>query len=283
MARTPQASPAGQQAPPPPPPQPATRGNGFTLAGITPLATWPIPGDAASLLGIVEDQATTITAQEALLHAYQLDLNTAQAQAGTLTATGIGTASGATLTMTSVTGTIVVGAEISGAGVPAGTVVLNQQSGTTGGAGVYTTDQPTTASAAPLAFTPPPAQVATGTGTGTATSLAVTAVTGTIAIQSKVAGAGVPANTIILGQVSGTAGAAGTYTTSQPTTANASPLAFTAPPPPPATPWPIPQDAVTLNTISQQQTAILRTQNALLQHYQDLLTTSGTTPPGTGP
>jgi hypothetical protein len=254
------------------------------LRVVTPmLASWPIPGDVPSLLAIVQDQADTITAQEALLHAYQNDLNAAQAAAVTTTATGVGTASGASLTMTSVSGVIQVGAEISGAGVPAGTVILNQQSGSTGGNGVYTTDQPTTASAAPLAFTPPPAQVATATATGTGNSLVVTAVTGTIVVNAQVAGAGVPPNTIITGQSAGTAGGAGTYFTSQPTTALSSPLAFTAPPPPPATPWPVPQDAVTLNTITQQQTAILRTQNALAQHYQDLLNTSQTAAPPSGP
>jgi hypothetical protein len=274
MAKLPQAAPAIT----PPPPSPAVR-----LVSSPAPSSWPIPGDAADLLAIVQDQAATITVQEILLHAYQTDLNAAQASAAPTTATGIGTASGANLTMTSVTGTIVIGAEISGLGVPAGTVILNQQSGTTGGAGVYTTDQPTTASAAPLAFTPPPAQVTTGTGTGTGTSLVVTAVNGLIVVNAHVAGAGVPASTIITGQQSGTTGGAGTYFTSQPTTANASPLAFTAPPAPPAAPWPVPQDPVTLNLITQQQTAVLRTQNALLQHYQDLLNTSQTVPPPTGP
>jgi hypothetical protein len=47
--------------------------------------------------------------------------------------------------------------------------------------------------------------------------------------------------------------------------------------------WPTPQDAPTLSLISQQQTAVLRTQNALLQQYQDLLNTSQTAPPPTGP
>lgn len=60
------------------------------------------------------------------------------------------TASGANLTVTSVTGYIVPGQGLAGTGVPAGTSILNQQSGTTGGAGVYTTSAVTTASSASL-------------------------------------------------------------------------------------------------------------------------------------
>jgi len=50
-----------------------------------------------------------------------------------------------------------------------------------------------------------------------------------------------------------------------------------------AMPWPTPTDSNTLNTIQQQQTAILRSQTALLQQYQDLLNTSLTPAPPTGP
>jgi hypothetical protein len=242
----------------------------------TPLAGWPDPNDASDLLAIVQEGADTIAAQAVMIDRYQAVLNGAQAPTGPVIATGTGTATGATLVMTAVTGTILVGAEVSGLGVPAGTTILNQVSGTTGAAGTYTTDQATTATAAPLAFAPPPAAVTTATGTGTGTSLVVTAVAGTIALGNFVAGAGVPGNTIILAQVSGTAGGAGTYTTSQPTTASAAPLAFSAPAPPPVSPWPVPRDAPTLMLVSQNQTAVLRTQNALMQHYQDLLNSSQT-------
>jgi hypothetical protein len=241
-----------------------------------PLASWPDPNDANDLLVIVQDQAETIAAQAVLIDRYQAVLNGAQATSGPIVATGTGTATGATLTMTAVTGTILVGAEVSGLGIPVGTTILNQVSGTVGGNGVYTTDQATTASAAPLAFTPPPAAVTTGIGTGTTTSLVMTAVAGTIASGDFVAGAGVPANTIILNQQSGTAGGAGTYTTSQPTTAVSAPLAFTPPPSATTSPWPTPRDAPTLMTIQQNQTAVLRTQGALLQHYQDVLNSSQT-------
>src|SRR6516162_4951280 len=138
----------------------------------TPLDLWPIPGDAPDLKTIVQDQATTMTAQAALIDAYQGWLNTEQTPPAA-TATGISAS-------------------------PPATTVVSQQSGTWGGAGVYTLSVATTLSAVALTFTP---------------------------------GGG--------------------------------PM-----------PWPTPTDANTLNAIQQQQTAILRSQTALLQQYQDLLNTS---------
>ncbi len=64
-----------------------------------------------------------------------------------------GTGSGTNLTTTSVTGTIQVHAVVSGTGVPAGTKIVSQTSGVTGGAGVYVTDQATTSSGASLTCT----------------------------------------------------------------------------------------------------------------------------------
>lgn len=61
----------------------------------------------------------------------------------------------------------------------------------------------------------------TFTATGTGTSLAVTALTGYLAVGDTISGTGVPAGTTITAQVSGTTGAAGTYTTSVATTAAA--------------------------------------------------------------
>lgn len=61
-----------------------------------------------------------------------------------------GTASGANLTASAVTGTIDIGDIIAGTGVPAGTTIVSQTSGTPGGAGVYVTSVATTASAAAL-------------------------------------------------------------------------------------------------------------------------------------
>ena len=171
----------------------------------TPMSSWPIVGDVAALKTIVQDQAETIAAQEVLLHAYQTNLNTAQAPPPT---TAAGSGSGTALTVSSVVGMILLGDTITGTGVPTSppTTIVAQQSGTPGLAGVYTTSQPTTASAT-LTFTP--------------------------------------------------GGAVST--------------------------WPLPNDPGTLMVIVQEQTAVLRVQTALLQNYQNLLTTSGVTPPATGP
>ena len=71
------------------------------------------------------------------------------------TATGTGTGVGTQLTVSAVTGNIYVGATVSGTGIPTGTKLINQVSGTPGGAGVYTTSQATSVSAAALTFTTP--------------------------------------------------------------------------------------------------------------------------------
>ena len=131
----------------------------------------------------------------------------------------------------------------------------------------------------------PPTAFGNGTASGTpATTLTVSAVTGgQIVANALVAGAGIPAGTLMLSQQSGVPGGNGVYTTSVPTTATSASLMFV--PPTPASPWPPAgvQDAVDLNAIMQQQTAIIRTQTALLQQYQDLLNGSQTPPPPTGP
>jgi hypothetical protein len=62
-----------------------------------------------------------------------------------------GTGSGTSLTTTSVSGIILVGDAVnSGSGVPAGTTIVSQTSGTPGGAGIYVTSQATTSSTAAL-------------------------------------------------------------------------------------------------------------------------------------
>lgn len=61
-------------------------------------------------------------------------------------ATFTGTGSGTNMTASAVSGTIGVGDVISGTGVPAGTTILSQTSGTPGGAGVYVTSGATTSS-----------------------------------------------------------------------------------------------------------------------------------------
>lgn len=112
----------------------------------------------------------------------------------TFTATGTGTS----LVVTSVTGLISIGSEISGTGVTAGTTIVAQVSGTTGGAGTYTTSAATTASSA--------------TVTSFGNRLNVTAVgSGTLAVGDPVSGTGIPSGAVINGIVSGSGGV-GVYT-----------------------------------------------------------------------
>ena len=61
-----------------------------------------------------------------------------------------GTGSGTNLTASAVTGPIVAGTQVAGTGVPSGTYIVSQKSGTPFGAGVYNTSVPTTASSASL-------------------------------------------------------------------------------------------------------------------------------------
>lgn len=65
-------------------------------------------------------------------------------------ATFTGTGSGTNLTVSAVTGSIGVGDVIAGTGVPGGTTIASQTSGTTGGSGVYVTSGATTSSGAAL-------------------------------------------------------------------------------------------------------------------------------------
>ena len=77
--------------------------------------------------------------------------------------TGTGTSTGTTsLTMSAVTGTIPIGATMTGAGVPANTIIVSQTSGTTGGNGVYVTNNATTLTAVALTFMSPAGPVKTG-------------------------------------------------------------------------------------------------------------------------
>jgi len=75
----------------------------------------------------------------------QIIVTLAKARNLLLTATGSGT----NLTVSAVNaGAVPIGCTIAGTGIPAGTKIISQTSGPTGGAGVYVTDQATTASAA---------------------------------------------------------------------------------------------------------------------------------------
>jgi len=133
---------------------------------------------------------------------------------GSIGATFTATGSGTDLTTSAVTGLISIGDEISGTGVPAGTTIVSQTSGTTGGAGVYVTSVATTASAA--------------TVTSFGIVLNITAVaSGTVSVGDPVSGTGVPSGAVIASQVSGTVGAIGVYTISVAATAYAASTALT--------------------------------------------------------
>lgn len=68
------------------------------------------------------------------------------------------------LTLSAVTGgSILIGSDVAGAGVPAGTKLIAQVSGVAGGAGVYTTNHPTTLTNVALTITHPPYQRANNT------------------------------------------------------------------------------------------------------------------------
>jgi len=128
------------------------------------------------------------------------DITIGSAPTGASTTASIGatftaTGSGTNLTVSSVTGLISVGDTISGTGVTAGTTIVSQTSGTTGGAGVYVTSLATTSSAA--------------TVTAFGTVLNVTAVgSGTVLVGAPVSA---PSGAVIASQISGAAGGIGLY------------------------------------------------------------------------
>ena len=102
------------------------------------------------------------------------------------------------LVVTSVTGLISIGSTVSGTGITAGTTILSQVSGTTGGAGTYQLSASNTASSA--------------TVTSFGNRLNVTAVaSGTLAVGDPVSGTGIPSGAVINGIVSGSGGV-GVYT-----------------------------------------------------------------------
>lgn len=110
------------------------------------------------------------------------------------TATGAST----NLTTTAVTGIISVGDLVTGTGVPANTFILSQTSGPAGGAGVYVTSNPTTATAAAC--------------TCASNVMDVTAVaTGTIEVGQTLAGTGITASQQVVAFISGAEGGVGLY------------------------------------------------------------------------
>lgn len=69
---------------------------------------------------------------------------------------------------------------------------------------------------------------ATATGSGSGTNLTLTAVTGLVSVGDKVVGTGVPANTTIVSQTSGSTGGAGVYVTSNATTSSSASLTISS-------------------------------------------------------
>jgi len=117
---------------------------------------------------------------------------------GSIGATFTSTGSGTNMTASAVVGVLRPGCQISGTGVPAGTYIVSQTSGTTGAAGVYVTNNVTTSVAAAL--------------TATSNVLDVTAVTsGTLQATDVISGTNVTVGTVIGSQLTGSPGGIGTY------------------------------------------------------------------------
>lgn len=105
------------------------------------------------------------------------------------------------LVVTSVTGFISIGEQVSGTGITAGTTIVSQLSGTPNGAGTYILSAANTTSAA--------------TVTSFGNVFKTSAATGLISVGETISGgAGFPVGATVTSQVSGTAGGAGVYTMS---------------------------------------------------------------------
>ena len=116
-------------------------------------------------------------------------------------ATFTGTGSGTNLTTSAVAGYIVPGSTISGTGVPGGTTIVSQTSGTVGGAGVYVTSAATTSSGATITSGSFTYTVVGGTavaGTGTVNSIGVTTANG---VSGTSSGGATPSLTLSLGAI----------------------------------------------------------------------------------
>lgn len=155
------------------------------------------------------------------------------AAAGTSTQTASVTASFAAngvMTVTAVaSGTLRVGAALTGGNIPAGTVISILSLGTgAGGTGTYNTTATSVIASAAAVLASESVETAfkfessvpvepTFTGALASTGvLTVSSLTGVIELTQQVVGTGVPRNTRIVQQLTGTAGAAGTYRTNLP-------------------------------------------------------------------
>lgn len=144
-------------------------------------------------------------------------------------ATGVQTGASSTVTISAVTkGFLVVGAALQGTGIGTAPVVTAQLTGTPGLAGTYTLNETTgfasatvTVNATDTLYKWQSNTVADASFTGVVAAgtgiLTVSSITGTIDVPTngvdgpQLNGVGVPANTFIVSQLSGSAGVAGTY------------------------------------------------------------------------
>lgn len=160
--------------------------------------------------------------------AIQTALNAPLTTSASSTASSI---AGTTLTVGgTLTGTFLPGQTVTGSGVTAGSTILAQLTGSAGGAGTYQLSQSSTVSSESIAASP------TTFATSTASSIAGTTLTvggtlsGTFAPGQTILGAGVTASSIILSQLSGTTGGAGTYQLSQSSTVSSEAVTANATP-----------------------------------------------------
>ena len=153
--------------------------------------------------------------------------------ANTPQAVVVGSIAGALLTVsTLITGTVAVGQTLGDTlgNIINGTTVLSQTGGTPGGVGTYVINNAQTVAGA------------TFTGSGSGTTMTASSVTGTIEVGDVIIGTGVPSNTTILAQLTGTPGGAGTYETSAVTTSSSAAIATA--------------ESITLSTANQTLVAI---------------------------
>lgn len=106
------------------------------ISAAAPALAQSIPGQRMTPLGNCQLSAAQLAASVGL--------------SSCVRASFTGTGSGTSLTAASVTGVIKAGDAVTGTGVPAGTTIVAQLSGTAGGAGVYQTSAATTSSSASL-------------------------------------------------------------------------------------------------------------------------------------
>ena len=171
------------------------------LQAISGVLTVTIDGTPHTSSAINLSSATSFSAAaELITDALALTGPTQATVTGSLGATFTGTASGTpatTLTISAVTGLVSVGDVITGTGITGTVTIASFVSGTSGGAGVYTTSAATTCSAASI--------------TGSSVVLDVTVVgTGTVELGQEVTGSGITNGTFIAGLGTGTGGT-GTY------------------------------------------------------------------------